>query len=78
MNENYIIKKIMLKEGTSKQVLEALSNYMESKGKFIANGQDEGGNLYIVCRFENKMDYLAFAVYLGEQGIWGKNGKSNP
>ena len=59
-----IIRKMKLKKGTTEKQLTELSNWLEEKGKFLANGQDEDGKYYIICRFDDEIDYKAFLVFL--------------
>lgn len=59
-----IIRKIKLRKGTTEKQLIEFSNWLEDKGKFLASGQNDDGSYYIVCRFDDELDYKAFLNFI--------------
>ena len=60
-----IIRKIIMKPGTSKSKFLKFASWLDSHGKLLAEEKTEDDRFVAVACFDNKIDYLAFLVSTG-------------
>ncbi len=61
-----MIKKIIMKTGTSKAKFLAFASWLEQRGKLISSAEKtEDGRFVAIACFEDGIDYLAFLVATG-------------